>query len=646
MPGTALNWSQRLHWLVYHMAPTVPRYTLNIFTVVPVPSGLTQERVHECLRQLLTRHESLRLRFVLNPQGESVQVIEADPRVDCRSMAVPTRDSRDPELLVAAERLITTDFDIGREVLRAGVAHVDGEPCHVVLVMHHILSDAQGLQLINWELRQLLAGRDLPPATGQTARSNWERSSTGARADRFAGEQWNRALTAMPNSFYPAGRRRPGRVVATLSGPRLAPAVTLASRRLNVTETGILLAVFGAVLLAHSGHTHGTIACFCSNRSYPQNRYLVGCVYQTVPAVLDLAGHPDLDSFIRAVSAEHLTSQRLGRYDYDRQYAEFLRATAQRGELVHSRWVTFNNVGSTSRVDADDRALREKVRASAAGAIAVQQEERGKDLELAFRAQGKEHLTLTLDVEAGVLTEEAVEGLLRGMEALITAAGLGQAVPIERLLDVAGLTPVVRDGRWERVGGSYVDLDRVEELVSCHPLVRSAAVTVQDHRLVCEVTPHDDARSEALSTRWVRLFCLDHLASRPDVIVPQEFRVVPGDGRSAPAGAAADDWPDGPEGGTIPPTAQVLADAIRGAQPGLVLRDDAYIMLGGRVDRVAEIIRRLQNAGYGGLDATHLMSFAPLSELASRLCGIGEGHDGDPSRTVRPADRPGPALAR
>src|SRR5207249_1988480 len=110
-------------------------------------------------RTVISRHEVLRTTFsVFN--GQPIQVIQADTYFNLKHIDVRGLEIEDA--LLTAQRLSETDgrqlFDLAHDLpLRATLIKLNGNTHHLVLTLHHIVSDAWSNSIYIRELNALYA---------------------------------------------------------------------------------------------------------------------------------------------------------------------------------------------------------------------------------------------------------------------------------------------------------------------------------------------------------------------------------------------------------------------------------------------------------------------------------------------------------
>ena len=180
-------------------------------------SELDERRLGPVLEHLAAHHEALCIRFERHPEGGWQQVYRSGgpggffSQVDLR--ALPRERQRESLEEVASRLQASLDLSRG-PLLRAAVfTSGSGEPCRLLLAIHHLVVDGVSWRILLEDLetacRQLAAGEavSLPPRT----------SSYQSWAERLAAHAASPELAAQAEIWL-AERRRP------LSLPRVFPA--------------------------------------------------------------------------------------------------------------------------------------------------------------------------------------------------------------------------------------------------------------------------------------------------------------------------------------------------------------------------------------------------------------------------------------
>ncbi|MGW2548275.1 condensation domain-containing protein, partial [Kitasatospora sp. NPDC001574] len=154
-----LTWGQRAIW--HAIGRTVPNdHYFNLGRVLPLAdrgAPVDVPRFAEAVAALLTRHEALRTRLVLDEDGEPRQHLFAGGEI-----GVTVHDEPDPARAgQAAEDLLAVlagrRFDYTQEwPVRIGAVRSGDRITHAVLALCHLASDGHGAEVLLRDLRMLV----------------------------------------------------------------------------------------------------------------------------------------------------------------------------------------------------------------------------------------------------------------------------------------------------------------------------------------------------------------------------------------------------------------------------------------------------------------------------------------------------------
>jgi amino acid adenylation domain-containing protein len=262
--------------------------------------------LQDAMQALAVRHEALRTVFGPGPEGLPEQRVQAEvridiPFVDLSVLDAETRESRYDE---AVAQVCRTPFDLTTgPLLRCALLKMaDGEH-QLLLMMHHIISDAWSVELMLDELAQAYAARTQGAQSAQPApeigyvdftlwQRKWLADGGGERQlgywrERLGGSQPVLSLTTdQPRSaeaHYSAAQH-------SLDIPTgLAQELKHLSRAQGGTLFMTLLAAFHALLFRYSGQNEIRVGVPVAGRSRPETAGVIGIFINTL--VLDARLH-------------------------------------------------------------------------------------------------------------------------------------------------------------------------------------------------------------------------------------------------------------------------------------------------------------------------------------------------------------------
>ncbi|HET6209943.1 MAG TPA: amino acid adenylation domain-containing protein [Jatrophihabitans sp.] len=271
----------------------------NVPVRVPLPAGLSRDRLAAALGRLAERHEALRTEFVLHG-GEVRQRIVPAIR---------------PELSTG-EQLVPLPFELGRAPLWRAV--VTPETDTLLLDLHHIITDGVSLAVLVADLLELCAGNQ-PPAPPLRYRDYaCHLAGPDGVARRAAQREHWQQVFAGPRRRpdLPLDEPRPpirsvagGELAFRIDRPRSDGLRELA-RRTGGTLFTVLAAGYAALLAELCGEPDVTIGTPTAGRTVPGTDRVVGIFASTV--CLRVHARPELafDALVRSVTeaAEQATA--------------------------------------------------------------------------------------------------------------------------------------------------------------------------------------------------------------------------------------------------------------------------------------------------------------------------------------------------
>ncbi|GJL71077.1 MAG: hypothetical protein NMNS01_02760 [Nitrosomonas sp.] len=291
-----LSYAQQRHWFLWQLDPQNTAYHLSV--ALRLLGELNIEALQTSFQMLLTRHESLRTVFQINDAGIPQQRINAEGkfeliRIDLSELPVAQRDRRVHE---EAIRINATPFDLTQgPLLRVALIRAAAEDHHLVVVMHHIITDAWSNRIIIDEFTACYRAQveeqtfSLPPLAIQYAdyalwQRNWLEAGEKARQLNY----WRRQL-GVTHAALQLPTDHPRSSVANYRATRhdFVLPVSLAARlQRQAQEQGttlfmILLAGFQALLYRYTSQNDVRVGVPIANRHRLEIENVVGLFVNT-----------------------------------------------------------------------------------------------------------------------------------------------------------------------------------------------------------------------------------------------------------------------------------------------------------------------------------------------------------------------------
>ncbi|WP_437913628.1 amino acid adenylation domain-containing protein [Sorangium sp. So ce302] len=310
-----LSFAQQRLWFLAQLEPDSAGY--NMTAAVRVEGELDIALLRDSLAALVRRHESLRTTFGV-ASGEPVQVIAAEgaPELEVVDLSATPAEERGAAVQRLAAERAERPFDLGRgPLLRVTAIQLRDDELVLVLIVHHIVSDAWTMNVLVAELAELYAaaraGRPpaLKPLPVQYADfAVWQRSwMQGATREALLGA-WRERLSGPPPALdlrpdHPrsaASTHRGGRHTIAVDRA-LSEALRALGRREGATLFMTLLAAFKVVLLGRTGQSDVLVGTDVAGRNRAETEGLIGFFVNLLVLRTDLGGLPTFRELLQRV---------------------------------------------------------------------------------------------------------------------------------------------------------------------------------------------------------------------------------------------------------------------------------------------------------------------------------------------------------
>ncbi|MER7006538.1 condensation domain-containing protein [Dactylosporangium sp. NPDC000555] len=427
-----LTWGQFAAW----RSMLIVKATEWTGGTMPLDAGTTVRDIATLLGFIMSRHQSLRTRLLIDGDGPPKQQLVRGGEVTLEVY----RDDGDPERLAAAVRARyeathwdpATDWPVRMAVIADGDRAV-----HLVALYCHMAIDGYGFEALVADLANLepVTGRQLAPVDGiqplELARA--QRGRSARRQHEASQRYWDRHLRSIePRRFAEALVPQDERWwEATFTTPATALALAAVADRTKVHTGTVLLAAYAVMLGRLSGQPVGAFRIVVSNRFRPGFAASVSNLAQAGLAVIDTAA----DTFDEVVARA-----------WNSQLAAGMHAYYHPSDL----WALVDQVGAERDTELDTLCYFNDRRRSAAqapaGALPTPRQisdalprsslrwgPRSNEfdatcyLHVDAVADGIE---LTWRVDTASVSPAMLETCLRGIESLVVTAALDRATAV------------------------------------------------------------------------------------------------------------------------------------------------------------------------------------------------------------------------
>jgi amino acid adenylation domain-containing protein len=297
----SLTPSQQQVWLLDRLQPGLATY--NVALALRLRGALDRNALSLALREIVTRHEVLRSRFVRGPDDWPVQVAEPPEVFEMDEEAASGGDVT--AALAAAEREARRPFDLSAAPpIRARLIRLAADDHLLTLTAHHIALDGWSTGVLLTELQEcytaLRGGGDLPRLNPLGARYRDEVTAQCASLDSPDLPEhlayWRQHLAGLPVLNLPCDRPRPQRASGRgaryqsvlLSGDETARLTEWCAAQ-GATAFTVLLAALQVLLAGTTSQRDIVVAIPISLRDRPGSEGLIGFFANTLVIRTDLS---------------------------------------------------------------------------------------------------------------------------------------------------------------------------------------------------------------------------------------------------------------------------------------------------------------------------------------------------------------------
>ena len=310
-----LSHAQLRLWLLDRLEPGSAAY--NIARMFRLRGTLSEAALRHSLHAVVARHEVLRTTFV-EVDGGPMQVVAATRAIELAVVdlsSAPERE-REAEALRQARTEAQRPFDLTRDaLLRATLLRLGKDDHLLLLVMHHIVTDAWSMSLLFDELGQhyeaSVTGRavavpELRLQYGDFAR--WQHESLQGPVLDAQIAYWRDQLAGVESVLElptdrprPAARTSQGAIQRVVFPPTLRERLKVVSREANATLFMTLLATFQALLARYTGRDDVVVGSPTAGRRDVDVENLIGFFVNTLVLRTDLSGDPTFRELLERV---------------------------------------------------------------------------------------------------------------------------------------------------------------------------------------------------------------------------------------------------------------------------------------------------------------------------------------------------------
>ena len=311
-----LSFSQERLWFIDQLEGSV-QYHLP--SVLRLNGNLNREALAQAIQNIIDRHEVLRT-VILEKEGQGYQYVKNKNEWLLDITDDTSLRGNDLQLQTFINKLISKPFDLSKDhMLRAHLIGLDEDEHILVVVMHHIASDAWSFPIITREVVEFynaaVQGQTFstpPPQIQYADYSVWQRNFLAGERLDMSLQYWKQKLDGVQPLQLPTDLQRPA--VQSTRGARaefalskeLSQRLQTMSQQQGVTLFMTLATTLNVLLNRYSGQHDITIGTPVANRNYQELENLVGFFVNTLTLRTDLSNNPSFTNLLQQVKTSTL----------------------------------------------------------------------------------------------------------------------------------------------------------------------------------------------------------------------------------------------------------------------------------------------------------------------------------------------------
>ncbi len=471
--ASPLSYAQEVLWLVDRASPGLAAY--NVAMAYRLRGPLEVAHLTAALTALVERHEILRTVFVAAGANANANVLPATELVlafdDVTALPLDERDGAASALLQAYAE---TPFDLTAAAFRPVLIRVGDDNHRLMLLTHHIITDAWSYTILFDELATLydakLRGIPAPLAPiplhfGDYAA--WQRPA--GRPARGLG-YWGDRLRDVEPLALPTDRHDSrdagyaGAHVARTISPRANMAVRALCERFRVTTYMVLLAAWQTLLYRSCGQDDIVVGSAVSGRTRRETETMVGYFAQALPMRTSFAGDPTFAEALQRVSETVV-----GAFEHQDVPLEALLIEAHR---TGSHAPLFRSVLTMAEATPSTPAFGP----ATAEPIDVDLRQTKFDLTL-FPGERDGTIDLKLWFRTALYDDATALRMLRQLERILESAGEDAQTPVSRI-DILSIEERTELAKWNTTATMRALFDPIHIQVTAHAAQTPDAVAL------------------------------------------------------------------------------------------------------------------------------------------------------------------------
>ncbi|MDC5705047.1 amino acid adenylation domain-containing protein [Vibrio europaeus] len=324
-----LSPAQKRLWDIYQLDAGNSAY--HISGGFELIGDLSTDKMELALAEVMSKHHALRTRFVVTDQGEPRQ--HADQHYIAHVELKDGRNLTENQLGEWTAEFIAKPFDLLHEMpVRMAYIRASEDKTHVIIVMHHIVSDGWSIGLFIQDLVAAYQGESLKPLSIQYSDfSVWQDALLKAGKGDEDLQFWQQELCdKQPQKLFewtgdiaPNQRREAQQISLEFDG-NASQRIARLARQNNVTTSSFWLAIWQAALFKLTGRNDINIGMPMANRARPEASDVIGFFVNTNVVAQDVKPEHSFGQIMTRAHSKVLEIQEHQLLPFDRVVSSLL----------------------------------------------------------------------------------------------------------------------------------------------------------------------------------------------------------------------------------------------------------------------------------------------------------------------------------
>ncbi len=420
-PFYPLSSAQYRLWLIQHIAQDTVAY--NMPSVYTIKGQVSVAAFEKSWKGLVAKHSIVRTNFKVDTStGNPVQYIRSKEASLFRFSYLEHTIAAEASTLIAAE--CEYHFDLENEsLLRVTLVRTAAETYQLIVVMHHIISDAWSSTIMLRELianyQAIVQGQEVPVSENPieyTDYAVWQQAqlTTHTAAKNYWLTQFQEAVPVMELPTYqprPAIKTYEGACIVQALDQQLVQELEAICTARGASLFMGLLSVFKILLYRYTGQEDSCIGTPISGRTHPDVQDQIGFYVNTLALRTRLQGDASFITTLETVKEITLAAYKHQEYPFDQLVQELQLATDRSRHPLFDSMFSIETTESSGIVVSDNLSIE---------AVDYAQQASKFDIECMIKKEGTSY-AVHFTYNTALFTADFIERLAMQYQQVLTS---------------------------------------------------------------------------------------------------------------------------------------------------------------------------------------------------------------------------------